>query len=1112
MLESESFSLPESYSTSGSSLSSSTRPSASDKDLSWNKTRNDLTRNTLPLSLPFSTAHDEELSELGSPAIEASIVDVNPTPQRLPEAYPTIGSLVSSSPPPALREEDLSAPGKPVFEHRAVIDFVGTLSSTISTSKELDQKQAVKKMIHNSRGTLPARGCLPTQGGILNMFISWSSFEHDPSDDATTFSETVDKHESLNDLGLHRVDGDMPSDNNVFDTSAGRIQGKLVFDETCKDVNGTFHHLEGDPRVKFEEKIHISDTGGVITPNIHMDADLTGQEDDVLTAGLALEEGGALQIHGVRENAVASYSHSGRIDGSEGGATADLAVGSSSKSNSQNEESGPESELGFRGAADVAVITSAAAAAAAKFAADALGPPSLSPSLKDPEDHKISPEDGKGVNSNVFESPSSGNSTDASSLAKSTKFSVPKHLCLNSETGVDGEEGPLSILGSSGGPTSAISLSSEKYYATPTANVYQISKPDEDKSSPKSTQVDAPVDMSYSIEIGTSNGTSPSIGSDNDVVFRAMLVVAQNHIPELTPNISPTVSSKHLLLTENPVSTSLQDNQDPEQTSTSTDTLTSNKVFKDESRRLSSGFTSSRTSSIYRKTITKPSEDFQNETIEAMESGMRTTIAKETMPTYFSPHTRETNSPLITVGNNSRTSKKYSDPPVLPFVSETSITHRNPRLCFFILVCMFCVIAAAVGMGLAFGGTGEQDYSNPYQPINGTLVDPEPPSGVTKHDKLFSKQQPPPSATASSQTRVNSRAARIIEIISQVSGDLTNNPKTPQGRALTWMVELDSAPLIIDDCFVVQRYILAVIYFALGGDNWTLKGSFLDEATNECQWFGVRCSGGVVNHLNLSGAGLNGEFPVEITKLDSLEYLNLRANSISGGLPESIGDLHRLTTLDMSSNKLSKKIPESIGKMRDLSHLNLKQNFNITGHIPLSLMKLKKLVRLSLDNNSLSGSIPNFESMESLEILEMQKNQLHGSIPLSVGQLHSLRLLKLFGNALTGSIPESIGNLENIEELHLYANKLSGRIPTSMGGMKSLYSLSIFENSLSGEIPGSLGKLKNLLSASLDSNNLVGIMPEEFCALRIEGSLGFLSADCAGNIPEVQCSCCTNCF
>lgn len=61
--------------------------------------------------------------------------------------------------------------------------------------------------------------------------------------------------------------------------------------------------------------------------------------------------------------------------------------------------------------------------------------------------------------------------------------------------------------------------------------------------------------------------------------------------------------------------------------------------------------------------------------------------------------------------------------------------------------------------------------------------------------------------------------------------------------------------------------------------------------------------------------------------------------------------------------------------------------------------------------------------------LDLEFNELEGSIPSSIGDLVHLTLLNLLLNNLTGSIPNEIGNLSELQSLNLGWNNLSGLIP-----------------------------------------------------------------------------------
>lgn len=76
--------------------------------------------------------------------------------------------------------------------------------------------------------------------------------------------------------------------------------------------------------------------------------------------------------------------------------------------------------------------------------------------------------------------------------------------------------------------------------------------------------------------------------------------------------------------------------------------------------------------------------------------------------------------------------------------------------------------------------------------------------------------------------------------------------ESPQNRAAWWIAEEDLASLTVptsgstDDTYrYVARYVMAVNYYAMGGEGWHSQLNFLSE-DDICQWqdadLGVRCS------------------------------------------------------------------------------------------------------------------------------------------------------------------------------------------------------------------------------------------------------------------------------
>ena len=139
-----------------------------------------------------------------------------------------------------------------------------------------------------------------------------------------------------------------------------------------------------------------------------------------------------------------------------------------------------------------------------------------------------------------------------------------------------------------------------------------------------------------------------------------------------------------------------------------------------------------------------------------------------------------------------------------------------------------------------------------------------------------------------------------------------------------------------------------------------------------------------------------------------------------------------------------------------------------------------RVTRLQLDENNLSGSIqPELGNLSKLEILSLNMQELRGPIPAALGSLSNLTRLYLGNNELSGAIPPELGNLFKLETLYLNGNQLSGPIPPALGSLSNLTRLYLGNNYLSGTIPPELGNLSKLTELWLYRNALSGTIPPE---------------------------------
>lgn len=161
--------------------------------------------------------------------------------------------------------------------------------------------------------------------------------------------------------------------------------------------------------------------------------------------------------------------------------------------------------------------------------------------------------------------------------------------------------------------------------------------------------------------------------------------------------------------------------------------------------------------------------------------------------------------------------------------------------------------------------------------------------------------------------------------------------------------------------------------------------------------------------------------------------------------------------------------------------LNLDDN-NLKGSLPNSLSNLVNLTILEFGGNALTGDIPDLHALTGLKELwvSYNPNLNPGPIPLWIFNLTELEGIGLAETNRT-AIPPEIGNLKNLNYLYLDDNQISS-IPPEIGNLSNLWELSISDNQVSS-IPQEIANLRNLNYLNLKSNAIVGEIPSTFINL-----------------------------
>ena len=110
-----------------------------------------------------------------------------------------------------------------------------------------------------------------------------------------------------------------------------------------------------------------------------------------------------------------------------------------------------------------------------------------------------------------------------------------------------------------------------------------------------------------------------------------------------------------------------------------------------------------------------------------------------------------------------------------------------------------------------------------------------------------------------------------LSTVVSTSRDVVLDPNTAQGKAFAWLKEVDGPnQTFLSDSEMVERYVIALLYFILNGQNWLQSDEFLSHL-QVCNWFGVKCSNESVVKLEWSSNNLNGIYNSGIPK--EISYL-----------------------------------------------------------------------------------------------------------------------------------------------------------------------------------------------------------------------------------------------
>jgi len=303
------------------------------------------------------------------------------------------------------------------------------------------------------------------------------------------------------------------------------------------------------------------------------------------------------------------------------------------------------------------------------------------------------------------------------------------------------------------------------------------------------------------------------------------------------------------------------------------------------------------------------------------------------------------------------------------------------------IVCIVALGAVTVTLAIVFGAI--QPFSNDASSDSVMVVAvPSLSPSVSSVPSLRPTWTPSLVPTASPSSRPSGKPtdlrsalvkqrlieAAIIDVDTDVSYSSSSAPGNDDdddddaiGMAFAWIVHEDELQMDPADQRIIQRFVLALVYFANGGGTWQYLDEVWLSAAHECEWtvkdsagydLGVAlCVDDVVTQLDFYNCNLSGTIQTELSRLTDLDALILGRNAISGTLPTSLGSLTKLLNLNVEHNIMSGTIPSEFGRFASVRKLGFQYN-DFIGTIPSEFGLLESLEGLYLESNFLTGSLP----------------------------------------------------------------------------------------------------------------------------------------------------------
>ena len=135
-----------------------------------------------------------------------------------------------------------------------------------------------------------------------------------------------------------------------------------------------------------------------------------------------------------------------------------------------------------------------------------------------------------------------------------------------------------------------------------------------------------------------------------------------------------------------------------------------------------------------------------------------------------------------------------------------------------------------------------------------------------------STNQPPTTTSTTTQPTTTSMSSteELIRNTALDGGAALADPNSSQSQALKWLENSAFIQTNPADRRIIQRYVLATLYFSTNGPGWGENEGWVTD-NNECDWHSVSCNWrSRVNELSLANNNLVGTLPPDLALLTNL--------------------------------------------------------------------------------------------------------------------------------------------------------------------------------------------------------------------------------------------------